>query len=42
MGTTEYMAPEVINSNGIFIESDMWSLGVMVYQLIFGKLPFRG
>ncbi len=39
-GTPEYMAPEVI-LNDACCESDVWSAGVMAYQLAYGKFPFR-
>lgn len=39
-GTPEYMAPEVILNDASF-ESDVWSAGVMAYQLAYGKFPFH-
>lgn len=42
-GTTAYMSPEQItNSKDIDIRSDIYSLGAVFYQLIFGQLPFVG
>lgn len=39
-GTLAYVAPEVIQGKGYNIEIDMWSLGIIIYYLISGKLPF--
>lgn len=42
-GTAAYMSPEQItNSKDIDIRSDLYSLGAVFYQLIFGQLPFVG
>ena len=40
IGTISYMAPEVFTGNGYSFEVDMWSLGIMMYEFICGKLPF--
>ncbi len=39
-GTLEYMAPEVIDNRGATAESDIYSLGVILYRLATGRLPF--
>lgn len=36
------MAPECVRNQGTFLESDMWSLGVILFQLYTGLHPFRG
>ena len=40
IGTPHYMSPEVFSANGYSFESDIWSLGVLMYELLFNKLPF--
>jgi serine/threonine protein kinase len=40
LGTENYMAPEIINEDVITKEVDYWALGVLIYELFTGKLPF--
>ena len=40
-GTTEYMAPELINDLDYGKEIDMWMLGILLYELMHGFSPFR-
>lgn len=41
-GTPEYVCPELLTEKSAGIPSDMWSYGIMLYQILVGKLPFRG
>ena len=40
-GTTEYMSPELIDRKGYSKEIDVWSLGILLYEMIHGFSPFR-
>ena len=40
MGTFMYMAPEIIKKELYDEKSDIWSLGVALFELYFGVLPF--
>lgn len=34
------MAPEIINNKGYNTSIDVWSLGILIYELLTGKVPF--
>jgi serine/threonine protein kinase/ATP-dependent 26S proteasome regulatory subunit len=41
-GTMEYMAPEVFLAGASGVNADIWSLGIMFYELLTGMRPFTG
>jgi eukaryotic-like serine/threonine-protein kinase len=41
-GTLAYMAPELLQGRSPDVRSDVWSLGVLLYELTAGSLPFQG
>ena len=42
MGSVHYFPPEQANGKGSTLKSDVYSLGIMMYELLTGVLPFRG
>lgn len=42
MGTPEFMSPEQIKGETIDRGTDVWALGVLLFQLVTGRMPFQG
>lgn len=42
LGTTPYMAPEIVLRKAYDNSVDIWALGVMIYKMLTDKFPFEG
>jgi len=42
VGSPRYMAPEVVNGESYNLKADVYSFGLLAYQILTGKTPFKG
>jgi len=42
LGTTWYLSPEQLNSEKLDFRTDIWSLGIVLYEILTNKPPFQG
>jgi serine/threonine protein kinase len=40
IGTPYYMAPQILDCKPYSIKCDVWSLGVLIYKVLFGMTPW--
>ena len=42
MGTVQYMSPEQARAKNVGVRTDIWSIGIVMYELLTGHVPFSG
>lgn len=42
IGTLQYLAPELLSGGGADARTDVWALGVLLYEMVTAKMPFEG
>jgi len=42
VGTAEYISPEIINGTGYGPTVDWWTLGILMYEMLYAKTPYKG
>jgi serine/threonine-protein kinase len=42
VGTEHYISPEMVTEKTCSYSADLWALGVIIYKMLSGELPFLG